>query len=160
MKRFLVFCEFDGLAWDCAGRRTMLAYLAHLYAATTVSRETVTQYVPAISRGYDLHVTLQVAQSTRPGSSLIPSLLCKVFANGRPRRRRASDPNGSNPVGTHPPSLHLCCAGAGARRLTKRARGCCQRLVLYMISRLTMTAAMIWNDFMFQSNGRVAISLR
>ena len=52
MKRFIEFCNEDGVPWDTAGRHAMVAYLAELHATTTISGETATQYVSAINTSY------------------------------------------------------------------------------------------------------------
>lgn len=42
MKRFVLFCDGDGVSWDNAGRHVMVAFLAELHATTTISGETAT----------------------------------------------------------------------------------------------------------------------
>lgn len=44
MRRFMEFCEYDGVPWDRDGRHTVVAYLAHLYATILVTREKAAQY--------------------------------------------------------------------------------------------------------------------
>lgn len=54
MRRFILFCEQDGVAWEVAGRHEMVAYLAELLSTTRVSGETANQYVSSINATYEL----------------------------------------------------------------------------------------------------------
>lgn len=161
MKRFIEFCDSEGVAWDSASRHAMVAFLADLYATTKISGETATQYVSAINTAY---LTMGLDPPGRASNAERLYFDVKKSLEGFKRLRTRLSPARGQPTPATTLNLiyALCVVVSKAldhKNLTLVRDGLANIFQYYMISRPTMTAMMKWDQVEFISAKKIRVTI-
>jgi hypothetical protein len=52
-QRFIEFCELDGYDWSEAGKHAMVAWIAYMFDSTSISGDSMEQYVSTVNRAFE-----------------------------------------------------------------------------------------------------------
>jgi hypothetical protein len=52
-RRFIEFCELDRYNWSEAGKHAMVAWIAYMFELTSISGDSMEQYVSAVNRAFE-----------------------------------------------------------------------------------------------------------